>query len=316
MKTSSVDLKNPDLYNAGIPHEVFAKLRREAPVAWNPETDGRGFWSVTRYEEIIAVSKSPNVFSSDRKHGGHRMFDENVAGVAGVGADKTEAPMISMDPPEHNQYRRMVSPGFAPRRVRQLVERSGDRVIEILDHLKEADTCDFVTDIAAELPIQMLAELMGVPQEDRNKLFQWSNALIAEDDPECRPSPEALAEKIAAMSEYALGLWRARLDSPGDDLISMLVHSRIDGEAMTPERYIGTFILLVAAGNETTRNSLSGGFLALAEYPAQKRRLIADPSLLVSAASEIVRWVSPVMHMRRTAIEPAQIGDQTIRPGD
>jgi len=124
-----------------------------------------------------------------------------------------------------------------------------------------------LTDIAAELPIQMLAELLGVPQDDRNRLFQWSNALIAEDDTEYRPSPEALAKQIAAMSEYALGLWRERLECPGDDLISMLVHSRIDGEAMTPERYIGTFILLVAAGNETTRNSLSGGFLALRIIP-------------------------------------------------
>src|ERR1700675_3231071 len=254
MKTSFVDLKNPDVFRDGIPHETFARLRREMPVAWNPEVDGHGFWSVTRYDDIVAVSKNPKVFSSERKHGGHRMFDENVGGVAGGGADKTEAPMISMDPPEHNQYRRMVSPGFAPRRVRQLEERVRERVIAILDRLKAADTCDFVTDIAAELPIQMLAELMGVPQEDRNKLFEWSNALIAEDDAEYRPSPETLAEKITAMSEYALGLWRERLERPGDDLISMLVHSRIDGEAMMPERYIGTFILLVAAGNETTRH--------------------------------------------------------------
>jgi linalool 8-monooxygenase len=316
MKTTFVDLKNPDLYRDGIPHEVFTRLRRETPIAWNPEDNGRGFWAVTRYEDIVAVSKRPEVFSSDRTHGGHRMFDENVAGVAGVGADKTEAPMISMDPPEHNQYRRMVSPGFAPRRVRQLEERIRERVIAILDHLKDADTCDFVSDIAAELPIQMLAELMGVPQEDRSKLFEWSNALIAEDDAGYRPSPEALAEKITAMSEYALGLWRQRLECPGDDLISMLVHSRIDGDAMTPERYIGTFILLVAAGNETTRNSLSGGFLALAEHPAEKQRLIANPALLGSAVSEIVRWVSPVMHMRWTAVAPAQIGEQLIRPGD
>ena len=316
MKTTFVDLKNPDLYRDGIPHEVFTRLRRDTPIAWNPEDNGRGFWALTRYEDIVAVSKRPEVFSSDRKHGGHRMFDENVSGVAGVGADRTEAPMISMDPPEHNQYRRMVSPGFAPRRVRQLEERIRERVITILDHLKDADTCDFVTDIAAELPIQMLAELMGVPQEDRSKLFEWSNALIAEDDAEYRPSPEALAEKITAMSEYALLLWRERLECPGDDLISMLVHSRIDGDAMTAERYIGTFILLVAAGNETTRNSLSGGFLALAEHPAEKQRLIANPALLGSAASEMVRWVSPVMHMRRTAVAPAQIGEQLIRPGD
>ena len=316
MKTTFVDLKSPDLYRDGIPHEVFTRLRREAPVAWNPEDNARGFWAVTRYEDIVAVSKRPEVFSSDRRHGGHRMFDENVAGVAGVGADKTEAPMISMDPPEHNQYRRMVSPGFAPRRVRQLEDRIRERIIAILDNLNDADSCDFVTDIAAELPIQMLAELMGVPQEDRNKLFEWSNALIAEDDAEYRPSLETLAEKIAAMSEYALGLWRERLERPGDDLISMLVHSRIGGEAMTPERYIGTFILLVAAGNETTRNSLSGGFLAFSDHPAEKQRVIADPALLESAASEIVRWVSPVMHMRRTAIGPAQIGDQAIRAGD
>ncbi len=316
MKSTFIDLKDPDLYRDGIPHEVFARLRREAPVAWNPEEDGRGFWAVTRYEDIVAVSKNPKVFSSARKHGGHRMFDENVVGVAGVGADKTEAPMISMDPPEHNQYRRMVSPGFAPRRIQQLEERIRDRVSGILDRLEGADTCDFVADIAAELPIQMLAELLGVPQEDRAKLFEWSNALIAEDDPEYRSSPEAVAEKISQMAEYALKLWRERFEHPGDDLISMLVHSRVDGEAMTPERYIGTFILLVAAGNETTRNSLSGGFLALAEHPAERRRLIEDPSLLAVAATEIVRWVSPVMHMRRTAVESAQIGRQAIRQGE
>jgi cytochrome P450 len=163
MKTTFVDLKDTDLYRDGIPHEVFARLRREASVAWNPEGDGRGFWAVTRYEDIVAASKRPEVFSSYRKHGGHRMFDENVTGVAGVGAEKAEAPMISLDPPEHNQYRRMVSPGFAPRRV-----------------------------------------------------------LIAEDDPEYRPSPEALAKKIAAMSEYALGLWKERLEHPGDDCLSPL----------------------------------------------------------------------------------------------
>jgi linalool 8-monooxygenase len=316
MKTSIVDLKNPDVFGGGIPHEVFARMRREAPVAWNAEDDGRGFWSVTRYEDIVAVSKNPKVFSSERKHGGHRMFDENVVGVAGVGADKTEAPMISMDPPEHNQYRRMVSPGFSPQRVRQLEERIRDRVRAILERLKGAESCDFVTDIAAELPIQMLAELMGVPQEDRGKLFEWSNALIAEDDPEYRSSPEATAKKIASMAEYAVELWNQRFENPGDDLISMLVHSRIDGEAMTRERYIGTFILLVAAGNETTRNSIAGGFLALAEHPEEKRRIIDDRSLLGSAASEIVRWVSPVMHMRRTAIEDAEIGGQAIRAGD
>ena len=153
----------------------------------------------------------------------------------------------------------------------------------------------------------MLAELLGVPQEDRGKLFEWSNALIAEDDPEYRPSPEVTAQKLASMSEYAVTLWNQRVQRPGDDLISMLVNSRIDGEPMTREQYLGTFVLLVAAGNETTRNSIAGGFLGLTEHPEQKRRLLDDPSLMSSAASEIVRWVSPVMHMRRTALEPAEL---------
>jgi linalool 8-monooxygenase len=226
MKTTFVDLKNTDLYRDGIPHEVFARLRREAPIAWNPEDDGHGFWAVTRYEDIVAVSKRPEVFSSDRKHGGHRMFDENVTGVAGVGAEKTEAPMISLDPPEHNQYRRMVSPGFAPRRVRQLEDRIRERVVAILDHLKDANTCDFVTDIAAELPIQMLAELLGVPQDDRNRLFQWSNALIAENDTEYRPSPEALAEKIA-LAVRAPDCCRIRRYGAGGSCLHAMVGSRV-----------------------------------------------------------------------------------------
>jgi linalool 8-monooxygenase len=316
MQITPVDLKDPELYRDGIPHQIFTQLRRQAPVWWNPETDGRGFWAVTRYDDIVAVSKAPKIFSSAREHGGHRMFDENVVGVAGLGAKEAEAPMISMDPPRHNQYRRMLSPGFSPARIRQLEERIRDRARGILDRLEGRDTCDFVTDIAAELPIQMLAELLGVPQKDRGKLFEWSNALIAEDDPEYRPSPEVTAEKLAGMSDYAVSLWNERAVRPGDDLITMLINSRIDGEPMTREQYIGTFVLLVAAGNETTRNSIAGGFLALADHAGEKRRLLDDPSLMSSAASEIVRWVSPVMHMRRTVLEPAEIAGQQVQPGD
>ena len=316
MLITPVNLKDPELYRDGIPHQLFAQLRRETPVSWNPETDDRGFWAITRYDDILAISKTPKVFSSAREHGGHRMFDENVVGVAGLGAKEAEAPMISMDPPRHNQYRRMLSPGFSPGRIRQLEERIRELATAILDRLEGRETCDFVTDIAAELPIQMLAELLGVPQEDRGKLFEWSNALIAEDDPEYRPSPEVTAQKLASMSDYAISLWNERAVRPGDDLITMLISSRIDGEQITREQYIGTFVLLVAAGNETTRNSIAGGFLALAEHPSEKRRLLGNPSLMTSAASEIVRWVSPVMHMRRTALEAAELAGQRIRPGD
>jgi linalool 8-monooxygenase len=316
MKLDDVDLKNPDLYVNGAPHEVFTRLRHEDPVHWNPEADGRGFWSILKYDDITAISKNPRLFSSAREHGGHRMFDENVVGIAGVGARETEAPMISMDPPEHNRYRRMVSPGFTTPRLQALETRIRERVTAILDRLGDRTECEFVTEVAAELPIQVLAELIDVPQEDRKKLFDWSNSMIAEDDPELRKSAAQTAADVAEMAAYAARLWDERLARPGSDLISMLVHSKIDGEAMSKERYLGTFILLVVAGNETTRNSISGGLITLTAFPEERRKLADHPELLESAAAEIVRYVSPIMHMRRTAVADAEVRGRKIRAGD
>ena len=316
MNLDEVDLKNPDLYVSGVPHEIFTQLRHKDPVHWNAESDGGGFWCITKYEDIVAISKNPVLFSSARAHGGHRMFDEQVVGVAGVGAEETDAPMISMDPPEHNRYRRMLSPGFSPSRLRPLEERIEARVLAILDNLGDRSECEFVSNVAAELPVQMLAELLDVPQEDRVKLFEWSNSLIAEDDSELRKDPTAMANDVNQMASYAERLWEERLLRPGNDLISMLVHSRIDGEAMSKEQYLGTFILLVVAGNETTRNSLSGGVVALAQFPEERRRLVENPILMGSAVAEIVRYVSPVMHMRRTALADTELRGKQIRAGD
>lgn len=316
MSLDAIDLKNPDLYLSGTPHELFTRLRAEDPVHWNPEADGRGFWSITKYDDVVAISKNPRLYSSAREHGGHRMFDEHVVGVAGVGAKETEAPMISMDPPEHNRYRRLVSPGFTTPRLQAIEARVRDRVRAILDRLGDRKECEFVTEVASELPIQVLAELLDVPQEDRIKLFDWSNSLIAEDDPELRKSPEDAAADVQAMIEYAARLWDQRIDRPGSDLISMLVHSRVEGEVMSKERYLGTFILLVVAGNETTRNSISGGLVALAEFPEERRKLAEHPELLGSAANEIVRYVSPILHMRRTAVADTELRGKKIRAGD
>jgi linalool 8-monooxygenase len=309
------DLKNPDLYLDGVPHDVFTALRREDPVHWNPQAGGRGFWSITKYDDITAISKNPRLFSSAREHGGHRMFDEHVVGVAGIGAAETEAPMISMDPPEHNRYRRMVSQGFTTPRLQALETQIRERVTALLDRLGDRKECEFVSEVAAELPIQVLAELIDVPQQDRMKLFDWSNAMIAEDDPELRKSPEQTAADVQEMAGYAAGLWEDRRARPGTDLISMLVHSKVEGE-MTRERYLGTFILLIAAGNETTRNSISGGLITLAQFPAERAKLAADPRLLESGAAEIVRYVSPIMHMRRTAVADTELRGKNIRKGD
>jgi linalool 8-monooxygenase len=316
MTLENVDFRDPDLYAKGFPHELFARLRREDPVHWSPEAGGRGFWCVTKYDDVVAVSKNPQVFSSARARGGHRIFDEHVVGIAGLGAEKTEAPFISMDPPEHNRYRRLLSPSFGPSRLTKLEPRIRERVRALLDRLGDRRECEFVTEVAAELPIQVLAELLGIPQSDRMKLFDWSNALIAEDDPELRKSPEQLASDMGEMTEYAAHLWEQRVAQPGDDLISALANSRVDGEAMTKEQYLGTFILIIVGGNETTRNSISGGVLALSEFPEQRQRLLDDPGLVETAANEIVRWVTPIMHMRRTAAVDTELRGKKIRAGD
>ena len=316
MNPGDVDLGNPDLYVSAVPHEVFTWLRREDPVHWNPVTNGRGFWSITRYDDIVAISKNPEVFSSAREHGGHRIFDENIVGTAGMGAEETDAPFISMDPPEHNRYRRMISPGFGPSRLKALEGQIHDRVCNILDRLGSRKECEFVTEVAAELPIQVLAELLGIPQADRLKLFDWSNSMIAEDDPELRKGPEETAADVRAMIEYSGRLWEERVANPGPDLISMLIHPDADGEVMSKERYLGTFILLVAAGNETTRNSISGGLITLAQFPEQRQQLADNPALYGTAAAEIIRYVSPIMHMRRTAIADSVVRGKTIRRGD
>ena len=316
MNPGDVDLGNPDLYVSGVPHEVFTWLRREDPVHWNPVTNGRGFWSMTKYDDIVAISKNPEVFSSAREHGGHRIYDENIVGTAGMGAEETDAPFISMDPPEHNRYRRMIAPGFGPSRLKALEGQIHDRVCNILDRLGARKECEFVTEVAAELPIQVLAELLGIPQADRLKLFDWSNSMIAEDDPELRKGPEETAADVRAMIEYSGRLWEERVANPGPDLISMLIHPDADGEVMSKERYLGTFILLVAAGNETTRNSISGGLITLARFPEQRQRLADNPALYGTAAAEIIRYVSPIMHMRRTAIADSVLRSKTIRRGD
>ena len=314
------DLKDPDLYMRDAHHDVFKALRASQPVYWNPEADAAGFWALTRYDDIEFASKNPKLFSSAKENGGHRIFNENE-----IDENNTEASMISLDPPAHAAYRRMVTPGFVPKRISGMEDRIRARVTRLLDRLEtrgaNGSEVEFVDAVAAALPIEVLAELFGVPDTDGPKLFEWSNATVGEDDPELRVSDDYMRQCIIEMATYAAGLWQARVETPGEDLISMLAHSAVPNaegksEPMSFAAYIGTFILLVVAGNETTRNSISGGLLALSENEGERQKLIADPSLIPSAVQEIIRWVSPVLHMRRTATEDTELGGQKIAKGD
>ncbi len=306
------DLADPDLHERDEARALFTRLRRQRPIWWSPGPDGRGFWSVMRYRDIVAVSKNPRLFSSARQWGGHRLRDEESTEIfQGV-----EASMLSMDPPEHGAYRGMVAPAFTPERVRHMEARIRGRVTALLDAIAPKGECDFVAAVANQLPIQVLAEMMGVPEEDGPRLLEWSNVFVGEDDPELRGSEEHVRQCVTDVAAYALKLWRERLRRPGNDLISMLVGTEVDGEVMSVPRYFSTFSLFLVAGNETVRNSIAGGLLALMQHPEQRRKLVEDPSLIPLAVKEVVRWVSPALHMRRTATEDTELAGQRIAKGD
>lgn len=311
-----IRLKDSALHRDSLAHDRFTWLRANAPVAWEDEPDGRGFWSVTRHADILAVSTDPATFSSARANGGHRIFEEND-----VAAETVETSMISMDPPEHLEYRRMLMPGFTPVRLRAMEAGIRARGAALIDRMltKAADNdgiVDFVEDFAAPYAIQTLAELFGVSMDDGDKLFQWSNAIVAEEDSELRPSEEFTSRMVKEMVLYSFGLRAQREAAPGDDLISMLATARIDGEPISPGKFLATFILMVVAGNETTRNSLTGSVLAFADFPGALAQVKSDRALLRPCAQEIVRWVSPVHHMRRTATRDAVVGGQPVKAGD
>ncbi len=296
-------LADPDLHERGEARELLSRLRQERPIWWSPGPDGRGFWSVLRYRDIVTVSKNPRLFSSARQWGGHRLQDESTLEIH----QGLEPSVLSMDPPEHGVYRGVVAPAFTPERLRGMEALVRARVTALLDAIAHQGECDFVSSVAAPLPIQVLAELLGVPQEDTPRLLEWSNAFVGEDDPDLRGTDEHVRQCTKDLAAYALKLWRERLRRPGNDLVSMLVQTEVNGEGMTIPRYLATFSVLLIAGNETVRSALSGGLLALMQHPEQRRKLVEDPGLIPQAVKEIVRWVSPIMHMRRTATEDTEL---------
>jgi linalool 8-monooxygenase len=336
MRVSDADrlsLSDPETFqdHARV-HQIFREFRASEPVAWCPEPwGGPGFWSITKYDDIQEISKRPDVFSSDGRLGGITLMSEEMyrqrAAERRQHAELEPAPeelsvfnggrsMIMMDPPEHNQHRRMVAPGFTPARLDALTPRIRQRAQALLDAMDPSGECDFVASVAAELPIQMLAELFAISQDQRHKLFQWSNIIIGGDDPDIAISRDHVIQAYMELAGFAVHLHAERSANPGDDLISMLVNTRVNGEPMPMADYLSAFILLVVAGNETTRNSISGGTLALSQHPEQLRQLADDPSLVPRAVNEIIRWVHPVIYMRRTALTDYQLRDITIRKGD
>jgi cholest-4-en-3-one 26-monooxygenase len=307
--THAIDLHDPDVYVRGVPHEQFAYLRKNAPVYWHPEPAGPGYWAVTRYEDIVTVSSDNNLFSSHA--GGTNIPDMPPDALAMI-----RTMMVNMDPPQHTKYRRLVSTGFTPKMITAMEPHVREVTSQIVDRVAAKGQCDFVTEVAAELPLAIIAELIGAPKDDHKKLFDWSNRLLSGDDPEYNTSPEDARAAATELFLYANGLALERKASPQNDLVSVLMAADIEGERLTEADFDGFFLLLTVAGNETTRNLISGGMLALIEHHEQRKRLIDDPSLMPTAVEEMLRWVSPIIYFRRTASRDTEIRGQAIRAGE
>jgi cholest-4-en-3-one 26-monooxygenase len=308
VELSDVDLVDPDNFVEGVPHEMFAVLRREAPVYAHPDPYGT-FWCVTRHADLVEMNRNAKTFSS-------WLGGTNIPAMSAEDLVMTRSIMLNMDPPDHTKMRKIVNTGFTPRRIRELEQILQQRAVRIVDQICERGSCEFVEDVAAELPLQAIADFLGVPQEDRKLLFELSNRLIGFDDPEFAGNADTAMDAAAEMFVYAQQMADEHRANPRDDIVSDLLRAEVDGERLDDMGFNLFFMLLAVAGNETTRNAISHGMHALITHPDQRQLLLDDPALLDDAVEEILRWATPVMYFRRTATEDTVLGGQEIAAGD
>ncbi len=302
---SDINLLDSTVFAERVPHEWFAYLRQHAPVWWQEEADGPGFWAVTTLAEATQVNRDYEHFSSARK--ATYLWDLAEDDLA-----QQQLIMLNMDPPLHTRYRRLVNKGFTPRMVNQLHERIHAATDSIIDDVIERGSADFVTDIAAELPLVVIAELLGVPNEDRHRMFDWSNRMIGSDDPEYQSAGEVAQMASMELYAYASELFATKRVDPHDDLMSVLTQVDIDGEQLSSFELELFFLLLTVAGNETTRNLISGAMATFFDHPDQWELLRNDRSLLPDAVEEMLRYVTPVMNFRRQTTSEFELGGQLI----
>jgi cholest-4-en-3-one 26-monooxygenase len=309
-----LDLSNPDSFVGGLPHAYFRALRREDPVHWNevhcdPARNGRGFWTITKYEDIKMMSRTPEIFSS--WVGGTNIFD-----LEGEDLEGTRSMILNMDPPTHVKYRRLVAHNFTPRMIEKLEPHIRDLAATIVDDIVEKGSCDFVADVAALLPMRTIMEIVGVPEEDQPEIFELSNKLVGFDDPDVQGSFDEGKISAAQMCMYGQKLREMVGECPMNNLASALYHGKVDGESLDAFQYNYFFLMLMIAGNETTRTMTAHGMRLLMENPEERRKLVADPSLIPNAVEEFLRYNPPVMYFRRTLTQDFELRGKTLKAGD
>ena len=300
----------------GQPFELFERLRREAPVYWHEESleFEPGFWALTKHEDIITVSKDPQTFSS--AVGGHLMTmgDPEVVDPSAVAA--IVGNMIGMDPPDHQIYRKMVAPSFTPKAIRSLEDDMRLKIRELLDNVSDKGEFNFVTEISEQLPLWVLCEMMGIEESERPRIRDLVNNLT---DASINADPDkSMQVWFNYMELFKMGrdMIEERRKNPTDDLMSVVANTKVEGGELPPELLDGFFLLMVIAGNETTRNTITGGLMALTENPEEREKLLKDPTLISNATDEMLRWVTSVIYFRRTATKDTQIRGQDIKKGD
>ncbi len=314
MQLRGVNLTDPDIFQQGVPHEMFRVLRREAPVYWHEEPSGPGFWAVTKYHDLKTVSKQPGLFSSARQ--GTLREDPSPSDLPAV-----QSIMLNMDPPQHRQYRTLVNQAFTPRMIGNLHGRIRTMVREIIDGVIERGECDFVEDVAALLPLAVICEMMGVPEEDRRHTYVLGNKMVGIDDPDLQAqgTPIVPGDAMAAFGEmfvYASKLWKIAHEAPSDDLATALVNAELEGRKLDEMEFNFFFLLLLIAGNETTRTVTSNGMIELLNHPDQLEELRREPTLVPSAVEEILRFAPAVHTFRRTATADTELRGQRIRENE
>ena len=304
-----IDLLSPGSFSAGQPHDQFRWLRENEPVRWHDEPgDGRGFWAVTRHADVWAVDRDFQVYSSEPTI---MISDPAAEQAAGFGPYKM---MLMMDPPDHTAFRKLIRSEFTLPAARLREDRIKALARKIVDAVIEKGECDFVSEVAGEMPSFVIAELMGLPLSDGRELYKLTETIHTA--PEALP-PGAGGAAVLKMFEYGSGVIAEKRARPGDDLASKLLACEVDGRKLDDMEFLLFFLLLVDAGGDTTRNLLSGGLLALMENPDQYAWLMADlPGRLPTAREELLRWTSPVIYMRRTARQDADLAGQKVRAGD
>lgn len=303
----NIDLISPSAFANGHPHAQYQWLRDHAPVYWHPEPGGPGFWAVTRYAEVDATGRDPAVFSSEPTI---MITDPEPGSGLAFGDHKM---MLMMDPPAHTQFRKIISREFTQGPAQRLRPRVEALATTIVDAIIERGTCDFVADVAGELPSYVIAELVGIPLDDGRRLYQLTETIHTSD--EALPAG-AKAAAVMQMFQYAQTVYRDKLTHRGTDLASQIVHAEVDGRRLDEIDFQLFFMLLIDAGGDTTRNLVAGGLHALLAAPDTLAALRANPDRVPAARDELLRVISPVIYMRRTALRDTELAGQKIRAGD